>query len=132
MSFTDNQLKGNWAEQYIAHRLAAEDCLVRHVSQGQDSGIDLYCEKLGEDQNGKKVPYLHFWCQMVGVRKMVKSIYVPHCANNARSRFERGPRWRGGRQRSGGTRYQSKRLTDQTSEASPAAIAGLRPKLRCL
>lgn len=57
---TKNQIKGNWGEQFVAEQLAAHGCLVRHVPQGQDSGIDLYCESLTE--NGH--PFLHFWCQV--------------------------------------------------------------------
>lgn len=59
MSFTDNQLKGNWGEQFIAAQLSSQDCLIRYVTQGHDAGIDLYCEKIIE---GK--PLLHFWCQV--------------------------------------------------------------------
>jgi len=44
MAITDNQLKGNWGEQYVASQLALEGCFIRHVTQGHDSGIDLYCE----------------------------------------------------------------------------------------
>ncbi len=59
MVITDNQLKGNWAEQYIAAELASQGCFVRHVTQGHDSGIDLYCEST---KNG--TPFLHFECQI--------------------------------------------------------------------
>jgi len=59
MTITDEQLKGNWGEQYIAANLSASDCFVRHVTQGQDSGLDLYCEAT---INGE--PILHFWCQV--------------------------------------------------------------------
>lgn len=59
MVMTDNQLKGNWAEQYISTRLAEKGCLVRHVPQGHDIGIDLYCETIEEH-----TPFLHFWCQI--------------------------------------------------------------------
>jgi hypothetical protein len=59
MVMTDNQLKGNWAEQYIAARLAEKGCLIRHVPQGHDIGIDLYCETTEEN-----TPFLHFWCQV--------------------------------------------------------------------
>jgi len=59
MSFGNNQLKGNWGEQYIASRLTSCDCLVRHVPQGHDSGIDLYCESI---KNGN--PFLHFFVQV--------------------------------------------------------------------
>ena len=64
MIITDNQLKGNWAEQYIAAQLSSQGCLVRHVTQGHDTGIDLYCEKV---KDGK--PYLHFWCQVKTSKK---------------------------------------------------------------
>ena len=53
-------LQGNWGEQFVAEKLAACNCFVRHVPQGHDVGIDLYCETTGED--GK--PFLHFWCQV--------------------------------------------------------------------
>ena len=59
MKITDQQLKGNWAEQYIAAQLSSQGCLIRHVTQGHDSGIDLYCEKVKDG-----IPYLHFWCQI--------------------------------------------------------------------
>ena len=59
MTITDEQLKGNWAEQYVASQLASCGCLVRHVMQGHDSGIDLYCEKVKDG-----IAYLHFWCQI--------------------------------------------------------------------
>ena len=59
MVMKDNQLKGNWAEQYISARLTERGCLVRHVPQGHDIGIDLYCETIEED-----TPFLHFWCQI--------------------------------------------------------------------
>lgn len=59
MTITDEQLKGNWGEQYIASNLASQGCFVRHVTQGHDSGIDLYCETI-KDGN----PFLHFWCQV--------------------------------------------------------------------
>lgn len=64
MSFTDNQLKGNWGEQYIAAQLSSQGCLIRHVTQGHDSGIDLYCEKI---INGE--PLLHFWVQVKTSKK---------------------------------------------------------------
>ena len=59
MIINDNQLKGNWGEQYIASKLSSLGCLVRHVPQGHDTGVDLYCEKVEND-----IPYLHFWCQI--------------------------------------------------------------------
>jgi len=59
MTITDNQLKGNWGEQYIAANLSSQGCFVRHVTQGNDTGIDLYCETV---KNNK--PFLHFWCQI--------------------------------------------------------------------
>jgi hypothetical protein len=59
MGITDNQLKGNWGEQFIASELAFQGCLIRHVTQGHDSGIDLYCESTKDG-----IPYLHFWCQV--------------------------------------------------------------------
>lgn len=65
MTLTDSQLKGNWGEQFIASELAAKGCLVRHVTQGHDTGVDLYCETTW---NGS--PFLHFWCQ-VKTRKIL-------------------------------------------------------------
>ena len=59
MTITDEQLKGNWAEQYISANLASQGCFVRHVPQGHDSGIDLYCETIKDN-----IPFLHFWCQV--------------------------------------------------------------------
>ena len=59
MTFSDNQLKGNWGEQHVAERLASCGCLVRHVPQGHDSGIDLYCESTHDGR-----PFLHFWGQV--------------------------------------------------------------------
>lgn len=64
MVMTDSQLKGNWAEQYISARLAEKGCLVRHVPQGHDIGIDLYCETIEEN-----TPFLHFWCQIKASEK---------------------------------------------------------------
>ena len=59
MTITDEQLKGNWGEQYIAANLASQGCFVRHVPQGNDTGIDLYCETVKGNE-----PFLHFWCQI--------------------------------------------------------------------
>lgn len=59
ITITDEQLKGNWAEQYIAANLASQGCFVRHVLQGNDTGIDLYCETVKDNE-----PFLHFWCQV--------------------------------------------------------------------
>jgi Domain of unknown function (DUF4365) len=59
MTITDNQIKGNWGEQYVASHLASSGCLIRHVTQGHDTGIDLYCESTFESQ-----PDLHFWVQV--------------------------------------------------------------------
>ena len=56
----ENLLRGNWGEQHISERLSSCDCFVRHVPQGHDTGIDLYCETTSED----KQPFLHFWCQV--------------------------------------------------------------------
>ena len=64
--------------------------------------------------------------EAVGVCKAVKLFYEPHWASNARSRFDNGPRWRGGCQRAGGTRYHSRDATVHRSETRPAAIAGVR------
>ncbi|MBU0712906.1 DUF4365 domain-containing protein [bacterium] len=60
----DEQLKGNWGEQYIASRLSSCGCLIRHVPQGHDTGIDLYCEKVENN-----IPFLHFWCQVKTSKK---------------------------------------------------------------
>ncbi|MBI1746844.1 MAG: DUF4365 domain-containing protein [Acidobacteria bacterium] len=59
MSFTDEQLKGNWGEQYVSEWLSSCGCLMRHVPQGHDCGIDIYCETT---YDGK--PFLHIWCQV--------------------------------------------------------------------
>lgn len=59
MTITDNQLKGNWGEQYIAANLSSQGCFVRHVPQGNDTGVDLYCETIKDTE-----PFLHFWCQI--------------------------------------------------------------------
>ena len=64
MSITDEQLKGNWGEQYIAANLASQGCFIRHVTQGHDSGIDLYCETT---RGG--IPFLHFGCQVKTSKK---------------------------------------------------------------
>ena len=63
-TITDNQLKGNWGEDYITSNLAAKDCFVRRVTQGRDTGIDLYCETI---KNGE--PFLHFRCQVKTKKK---------------------------------------------------------------
>ena len=59
MTITDNQSKGNWGEQYIAANLSSQGCFVRHVPQGNDTGVDLYCETIKGNE-----PFLHFWCQI--------------------------------------------------------------------
>lgn len=59
MTITDSQLKGNWAEEYISSELASQGCFIRRVTQGHDTGIDLYCETV---ENG--IPFMHFWCQI--------------------------------------------------------------------
>lgn len=60
-----NLLTGNWGEQYISEKLSSFDCFVRHVPQGHDTGIDLYCETASED----KLPFQHFWCQVKTSKK---------------------------------------------------------------
>jgi len=55
-----NLLTGNWGEQYISEKLSSCECFVRHVPQGHDTGIDLYCETTSEDNR----PFQHFWCQV--------------------------------------------------------------------
>lgn len=59
MKFLETQIRGNWAEQYVSTLLANTGCLIRHVPQGQDSGIDLYCETILDG-----APFHHFWCQV--------------------------------------------------------------------
>lgn len=59
MKVTDSQQRGNWGEQFIAEQLTSQGCFVRHVTQGHDSGVDLYCESV---EHG--IPFLHFWCQI--------------------------------------------------------------------
>jgi len=61
-----NLLTGNWGEQYISERLSSCECFVRHVPQGHDTGVDLYCETTSED----KRPFLHFWCQVKTSKKL--------------------------------------------------------------
>ena len=56
MAITPNQLKGNWGEDYTASNLADNNVFVRCVTQGRDTGIDLYCETIKEGE-----PFLHFW-----------------------------------------------------------------------
>lgn len=73
MTITDNQLKGNWGEQYIAANLAAQGCFIRHVTQGHDSGIDLYCETVKD-----KTPFLHFWCQIKTKKNIIRSVNNMH------------------------------------------------------
>jgi hypothetical protein len=56
----ESLLRGNWGEQYIAEKLSSCGCFVRHVPQGHDTGIDLYCETTTDSGD----PFLHFWCQV--------------------------------------------------------------------
>jgi len=56
----NNLLTGNWGEQYISERLTSCRCFVRHVPQGHDTGVDLYCETTSDDRR----PFAHFWCQV--------------------------------------------------------------------
>ncbi len=51
---------GNMGEHLIASTLS-QYCIVRDVSQGNDTGIDLYCEILKEDSLELT---LHFFCQI--------------------------------------------------------------------
>jgi hypothetical protein len=51
---------GNAGEHLVASRLS-QYCIVRDVSQGKDTGIDLYCEILKE---GSLELSLHFFCQI--------------------------------------------------------------------
>lgn len=83
----DNQLQGNWGEQFIAEQLSANNCFVRQVTQGQDSGIDLYCEKLSPDKDNSNnfIPFLHFWCQ-VKTRKDLKGRRKIICFPNSTER----------------------------------------------
>lgn len=66
MSITENHLSGNWAEEYVAERLAATNCLVRPVRQGRDIGLDLYCETID-----RKKPFLHLWVQVKSTKKKI-------------------------------------------------------------
>jgi Domain of unknown function (DUF4365) len=59
VAVSDAQIKGNWGEGLVMARLSAAGCLVRPVLQGQDFGIDLYCETTLAGQ-----PHLHFWAQV--------------------------------------------------------------------
>ena len=51
---------GNAGEHYIAAQLSRY-CIVRDVGQGKDTGIDLYCEILEEDNLSLA---LHVFCQV--------------------------------------------------------------------
>lgn len=62
----ENLLRGNWGEQYVSERLSSCDCFVRHVPQGHDTGVDLYCETTSDD----KRPFQHFWCQVKTSRRL--------------------------------------------------------------
>ncbi|MBW2636751.1 MAG: DUF4365 domain-containing protein [Deltaproteobacteria bacterium] len=61
----ENRLQGNWGEHFIASELASQDCFVRNVTEGHDTGIDLYCET-----TSKGDPFLHFWCQIRTTREL--------------------------------------------------------------
>lgn len=58
---------GNMGEHLIALKLS-EYCIVRDVSQGNDTGIDLYCEILKE---GSLELSLHFFCQIKTYKKHI-------------------------------------------------------------
>jgi hypothetical protein len=73
-----NRRKGNFAETIVAAWLSRQ-CLVRHVSEGTDIGIDLYCESLIGDS-----PYKHFWVQ---VKAIGEDNFEP--GKSAHYRFER-------------------------------------------
>lgn len=60
-SITNEQLKGNFAENLVAEWISRV-CLVRPVAAGTDIGIDLYCESIVESN-----PYLHFWVQVKAI-----------------------------------------------------------------
>ncbi len=55
---------GNQGEHLVATKLSA-NCIVRDVGQGKDTGIDLYCEVL-DDENFELS--LHFFCQVKTVK----------------------------------------------------------------
>lgn len=78
----NNQLQGNWGEQFVAMQLSANNCLIRHVTQGHDCGIDLYCEFVKES-----IPYISFACQIKtsykftdlnSIHSQCKSLINPH------------------------------------------------------
>jgi len=59
------QMKGNKGEQYIAQQLSDNNCFIRHVPQGHDIGIDLYCESTKYCETAKRyMPFLHFFVQV--------------------------------------------------------------------
>lgn len=55
-----SRLKGNRGEFAVATALS-EQCYVRPVIGGSDTGIDLYCETVDADSGQ---PFLHFWVQV--------------------------------------------------------------------
>ena len=58
---------GNIGEHLIASKLS-QYCIVRDVSQGKDTGIDLYCEILKKDSLELT---LHFFCQVKTSKKHI-------------------------------------------------------------
>ncbi|HEC68513.1 MAG TPA: hypothetical protein ENI35_06900 [Candidatus Desulfofervidus auxilii] len=60
---------GNMGEHLIASMLS-QHCIVRDVSQGKDTGIDLYCEILKKDSLELT---LHFFCQVKTYPKILVS-----------------------------------------------------------
>jgi hypothetical protein len=58
---------GNIGEHIIASMLS-QCCIVRNVSQGKDTGIDLYCEILKQDSLELT---LHFFCQVKTSKKHI-------------------------------------------------------------
>ena len=58
---------GNMGEHLIASMLS-QHCIVRDVSQGKDTGIDLYCEILKKDSLELT---LHFFCQVKTYKKHI-------------------------------------------------------------
>jgi hypothetical protein len=59
---------GNIGEHKIAS-LLSPFCIVRNVAQGRDTGIDLYCEILKQDD---LEPTLHFFCQVKTRKKHIQ------------------------------------------------------------
>lgn len=80
-SITNEQLKGNFAENLVAEWISRA-CLVRPVAAGTDTGIDLYCEAIIENN-----PFLHFWIQVKAIGE--KDIAAKEGIEFASYRFKR-------------------------------------------